>query len=104
MTCPHCGCEFEDRAKRSSRSNRYLWAGVYGPIARHLGYTPEQIHDAMKDRFLAQEDLTTGLRIAQSTAKLDQERFGLYVDQVREWSHVFLGLYLESPDEWRGAA
>lgn len=103
MTCPHCGCEFEAR-KRSSKSNAYLWAGVYAPIAKHLGYTAEQVHDAFKDRFLAREDLTTGLRIAQSTATLSQERFGQYVDQVREWSHAFLGIYIDSPDEWRESA
>lgn len=104
MTCPHCGCEFEPPRKRTSRSNRYLWAGVYAPIARHLGYTAEQIHEAMKDKFLAREDLSTGLRIAQSTAALGQERFGQYVEQVREWSHQFLGLYIETADEGRDAA
>ena len=104
MNCPHCGCEFEPPHTRSSRANRFLWAGVYGPIARELGYTAEQIHDAMKDKFLTQEDLTTGLRIAQSTAKLSQERFGQYVDQVREWSHCYLGVYIPNPEEWREAA
>lgn len=103
MNCPHCGCEFETR-RRSSRSNAFLWAGIYGPVARELGYTPEQIHEAFKDRFLAREDLTTGLRIVESTAKLSQDRFTQYIEQIREWSHGFLGLYLESPDEWREAA
>lgn len=103
MVCPHCGAEFEPKG-RSSRSNRYLWAGVYGPIARHLGYTAEQIHEAMKDKFLGREDLTTGLRIAQSTSKLEQERFGQYVDEVRHWSHTFLGLYIPAPNEHEEAA
>ena len=102
--CPHCGVELQPAKRRTSAQNRFLWAGVYGPIASHLGYTAEQIHDAMKDKFLAQEDLTTGLRIAQSTTKLTAERFGQYVDQVREWSHCFLGVYLPNPEEWREAA
>ena len=103
MTCPHCGCEFEPKGTRSSAANRYLFGVVYKLIATHLGYTVDEIHDAMKDKFRAREDLSTGLRIVRST-KTGSDDFWQYVDQVRHWSHTFLGVYIPEPnEEWEAA-
>lgn len=103
MTCPHCGCEFEPKGTRSSAANRYLFGVVYKLIATHLGYTVDEIHDAMKDKFRAREDLSTGLRIVRST-KTGSDDFWQYVDSVRHWSHTFLGLYIPDPNEYEEAA
>lgn len=99
--CPSCGVELETTKRRSLNANAYLWGGVYGPIAAHLGYEDEEVHDLMRGMFLSREDLSTGLTIPGRTSKLPPDRFARYVDQVRAWSHAFLGLYIETPDEWR---
>jgi hypothetical protein len=106
MVCPHCGCEFEPAGTRSSRANRYYWGVVMALLSRELGYTAEEVHDAMKAKFRGREDITTGLVIAKST-RVNSAEFWAYVEQVREWSHQFLGVYIPAPnepaDEWRAA-
>lgn len=99
--CPHCGCEFEPKG-RSSRANRYLFGVVYATIARELGYSVDEIHDAMKAKFRSREDITTGLVIVRST-RTGSEDFWDYVNQVRHWAHTFLGVYVPEPNEVEAA-
>jgi hypothetical protein len=103
MNCPHCGCEFEPPHTRSSRANSYYWGVVMALISAELGYTPEETHDALKAKFRGREDVTTGLVIARST-KTNSADFWQYVEQVREWSHTFLGVYIPAPNETEVAA
>lgn len=103
MVCPHCACEFDPPRQRTSRANRYYWGVVLATMAKHLGYTAEELHDAMKDKFRGREDITTGLRIVRST-RTGSDEFWAYVDQVRHWSHTFLGLYIPEPNEMEVAA
>lgn len=96
--CPHCGVELQEPRRRSSAQNR-LWWRYMTILGRELGYTAEEMHEACKLKFLGREDISSGLTILGSTAKLDQDRFSKLVEQVREWAHGFLGIYLPSPDE-----
>lgn len=98
MTCPHCGSEFDTPKRRSTAQNR-LWWRYMTILGRELGYTPEETHDAVKLKFLGREDLSTGLTVIGSTAKLDPGRFSELVDQLRQWAHGSLGIYLPAPDE-----
>ena len=98
MICPHCGCEFEPSITRSSRANRYYWGVVMAILARELGYTAEEVHDALKAKFRGHEDITTGLVIARST-RTNSPDFWEYIAQVRLWSHQFLGVYIPEPNE-----
>lgn len=97
MTCPACGCEFEPKG-RSSAANRYLFGVVYAIIARELGYTIEELHEALKAKFRGRPDETTGLVIARST-RVNSDEFWRYVDEVRHWAHTFLGVYIPEPNE-----
>lgn len=96
--CPHCGCEFEERGKRSSAANRYYWGVCLAIMAKHLGYTSEELHEGLKAKFRGREDITTGLVIARST-RTNSAEFWDYIAQVREWSHQFLGVYIPEPNE-----
>ena len=98
MTCPHCGCEVEQRPKRSTAANAYLWGVVYAAMAHHLGYTSQELHEALKAKFLSREDLTTGLVIPRST-RTNSDEFWQYVALIRDWSHCYLGLYIPEPNE-----
>lgn len=42
------------RATRSDRLNRLYWAGYVRPFAEHTGYTPEEMHEYFKLRFLSE--------------------------------------------------
>jgi len=98
MTCPHCGCEFEVAKTRSSAANKYYWGVVMALLAKELGYTAEECHDAIKAKFRGREDVTTGLVIAKST-RTNSVDFWEYVAQVRLWAHQFLGVYIPEPNE-----
>jgi len=83
---------------RSSAANAYYWGVVLEIIAKHLGEQPEELHDAFKAKFRGREDVTTGLIIPRST-RTDSDDFWRYVDEVRHWSHTFLGVYIPEPNE-----
>lgn len=91
------------REKRSNRFNAYLHGVCYKLIADHLGYTTDEIHEALKEKFRSREDVSTGLTIIRSTIT-DTDDFAEYVRQIREWAHGFLGLYIPEPNEHEEAA
>lgn len=100
--CEHCGAE-SGVPSRSSAANRYYWGVVIKLMAAHLGERPNELHEALKRHFRSREDITTGLTFTRST-KTGSDDFWDYVDQVRHWSHTFLGLYIPEPnEEWRAA-
>ena len=96
MKCPKCG--FETRV-RSNQQNAYWWGVVIPLIAEASGFTDDEAHDALKAKFLGQDDLTTGLRKIGSTAKLDTRQFTELIDQVRQWAQDFLTVYIPAPNE-----
>jgi hypothetical protein len=96
--------EVEVRKRRSRRSltaNAYYWAAVIPPIARHCGYTDDEMHEALKEKFLGRDDLERGLRRIGSTAALDSQAFGNYIDQVTLWAAETLGVIVDPPTEQR---
>lgn len=103
MVCPSCGSEFDQPGQRTSRANRYYWGVVLAMIAAELGESAEELHDAFKLKFRSREDITTGLVLTRST-RTGSEDFWKYVDQVRHWSHTWLGLYIPEPNEMEVAA
>lgn len=40
------------KATRDARLNRLYWAGYVGPMAEYTGYTPREMHEYFKQRFL----------------------------------------------------
>lgn len=87
---------------RSTQSNRYLWAVVYGALAEWSGHEPEEIHEAMKAKFLSRRVLTmpdgSTVEVVGSTAVLDSKAFGEYVDQVIRYA-AECGVYVPAPGE-----
>jgi len=112
VICPHCGCELAPPKRKPSRSvqaNAYLWGVVYKMLGDELGYTPEEIHQAMKLKFRSRVCLSTGLTIVAST-RTDSPDFWRYVEDIRRWAATWPsgGIYIpdpnEVPAEWQHAA
>ena len=83
--------------KRSNPQNAYLWGCVYKILAEFCKYEPEELHDAMKMKFLRiHED--TDLPSIRSTAKLNTAEFSEYVEQVRRLA-AEMGCYIPDPGE-----
>lgn len=82
------------KATRSARLNRLYWAGYIGPLSEHTGYSPMEMHEYCKQRFLA--DRAKHLVIADrrgevkdeaeiptlSTATLTEEEFKDYLRNI----------------------
>ena len=79
------------KSTRSNQQNKYLWAVPYKLLSDHLGYTPEEVHEICKQKFLSHtvhvgdEDMN----IAASTAKLPKDEFMDYVARIQVWAAEF---------------
>ena len=83
------------KTTRSTPQNRLLWGVVYEVIARHLGYSTEEIHDLMRYKFLRVEDgRVPGMYKITSTTKLSKNEFSEYIEEISRWSSEFLGCYI----------
>lgn len=84
----------QHRAKRTNEQNKLIWA-LYTEIARGTGHTAEEIHEAMKAKFLPPRQITVGdqvLMVPGSTTKQDTLEFSEYVERVRAWAASELGV------------
>lgn len=105
-----CWIEAHDDAApriRSDRSNRYLWAGIYGAIAAETGNDPETIHQAMKREavrvgVLDPQYVLMGDKLfeGEPTTKVEQEQWSRYVSWLREGCATgnLLGMVIVLPE------
>lgn len=87
--------------KRSNAQNRYLWL-LYGILGDYLGYSPEEIHDICKYKFLRKTIHITkddeDIEIIGSTKELSTTDIEKYMENVRRWG-AELGVNLPLPNE-----
>lgn len=96
-----------ERATRTAAQNAYLWGVVYEMIAVETGNTPEAVHEYCKIHFNPQHfmrhDRQTGeihdAVVGGSTASLPKDAFAEYVEKVRCWAAVSLGISIPDPGE-----
>ena len=94
------------KATRSQLQNRYYWGVIVELLSEHTGYTPDEIHELLKAKFipkrLALADLngviTSEYVIGASTTKLDTQEFSDYCESIRRWAADTLGVYIPDPD------
>jgi hypothetical protein len=92
-------------ATRSLAQNAFYWAGVVGAISDHTGYTPDEVHEILKAKFLPKKlaladgngEVVDELVIGGSTTKLNKLEFGEYIERVRLWASITLGLDIKDP-------
>ena len=86
------------RSKRSDQQNRYYWGVVVQILADHCGYSPEEMHEALKEKFLGtQERDEHGLIKMRSTAVLSKDEFVRYTNEVMRWAAENLTIYIPDP-------
>ena len=86
---------------RSNQQNR-LWWSYMTILSNDLGYTPEEIHEICKYKFLkkAKVDEATGLIMEYlgSTAELSKSEFTELVENMTRWSAENFNIVLPTPD------
>jgi hypothetical protein len=95
--------QVEDR--RSVVANRYYWGVVVKAIAEDTGQAPDDVHDAMCDRFLKHRITLVNvlgqvldLEVAGRSSSLSVAKFYGFVEQVRLFAAEFFGLSIPDPD------
>lgn len=97
-------------ATRRLQANAWYWSQVVGLVAEHTGYTPDEIHDIYKAKFLPkklamadQNGVIVGeFVVGGSSAKLNTVEFYEYCEAIRAWAREDLGVVIPDPDPaWR---
>jgi hypothetical protein len=82
---------------RSNPANAYYWAVCLDIFAEELGYEREELHAALKQRFLGLENPDAKLPRVRSTATLTPDAFWRYVEDVRRFAAEEFGLVIPDP-------
>lgn len=97
-------CELEvvierKHATRSLAQNR-LYFGVYCKVlSEHTGYTVEEIHEALKAKFLPKH-IGIGRHevvVGQTTTRLNKIEFGEYLKAIQQWAAEELDVNIPDP-------
>lgn len=96
------------RNNRSDRQNDYYWGVVIPLLCEHfeyvksdagrVRYSKDDMHDALKCKFLLKLDSENGLARVGSTATLTTVEFEEYLTDIREWASTE-GVFIPEPNE-----
>lgn len=75
----------KERNNRTLNQNAYYWGVVIPILAEHHGYEPDEMHTALKYKFLKKHE-DTDLVTTGSTKKLSTVEFGEYLDRIIRWA------------------
>lgn len=94
------------RSKRSDKQSRWYWGGILEALSEKTGYTPDELHEYCKARFIPKrlaicdgngvviDDRVVG----GSTTKLSREEMADYCEDIRRWAAQDLDLVIPDPD------
>lgn len=93
------------RATRSEQQNRWYWGVIVESISEHTGYTPDEVHEFLKAKFIPKRvavcdgngEIKDDLVIGGSTAKLNKVSFGEYCEAIRGWAAQELDVVIPDP-------
>lgn len=95
------------RSRRSLSQNAYYWGVVVSMVSEETGYTPEEVHEVLKEKFNSKDlvlanyygDVMEEVRIGASTSELNKLDFCAYIERIQRWSAEFLHLSIPDPNE-----
>lgn len=99
-------------ATRSLHQNAYYWSVVVHLLSEHTGYTPDEIHEFLKMKFLPKKLAVTDRNgviqdeyvIGGTTTRLNKVEFGEYILSIQQWAAETLDIDVPNPNEEQGAA
>ena len=90
----------DDKDSRSVKQNRLYWEWV-SVIGGELGYTKDETHAILRDKFLGYTETTTKLSVIKelrSTTKLKVKEFKDYLEQIDIFVSEY-GIMLPRPED-----
>ena len=87
----------ESRNSRSLQQNRYYWGVVLKALSDDTGYSAEEMHQLMAEKFLNYEK--GEYVFVRSTTSLNTKEFEEYLSQIRLFANTELGIFIPEPNE-----
>jgi len=88
--------------QRSDKENRYYWGVVLPLLCEYMGYTDEEMHEAIKWKFLRKETLLQPkyeeLPTVRSTTTLTTIEFEELMEKIKIWAAEF-GILIPDPNQ-----
>lgn len=87
---------------RSTNQNAYYWGVVLRMIAEETGYTPDDMHEYFKLRFMPKNIIqikSEKREVPFSTTKLQTNEFEMYLEQIRAFAAEELQIVIPLPNE-----
>lgn len=97
----------QNKNTRSMNQNRYYWKCIVQELARELGYTTDEMHDALKIKFSSEwnqveyKDKLIPLHSVKSTTVMNTREFEIYCESIRIWALTDLSIKLRQPNEYQ---
>ena len=91
----------EEKPSRSNNQNKYYWSVVIGTLSNELGYTADEMHEVLKEKFLPKKEvelLGDKIKIG-SSAKLKTDEFEKYLEDIRRFAAEKLNIIIPLPNE-----
>lgn len=82
---------------RSQKQNAYMWGVVYKIISSDTGYSADEVHQLMADKFLSYEK--KGKKFVLSTTTLNTKEMEGYLEDIRRFSSTELSIDVPLPNE-----
>ncbi len=94
------------RATRSHQQNRFYWGVIVQVISEHTGYTPDEVHEFLKMKFIPKRlaladsngEIQGEFVIGGSTRKMNTVAFGEYMTACRQFAAETLDCQIPDPD------
>lgn len=97
----------QNKNTRSMNQNKYYWKCIVQELAKELGYTVDEMHDALKIKFSSEwsqieyKDKLIPLHSVKSTTVMNTKEFETYCEQIRIWAITDLSIRLRQPNEYQ---
>ncbi|MDD5061962.1 MAG: hypothetical protein PHN44_06775 [Candidatus Marinimicrobia bacterium] len=88
----------KEKSKRSLRENSYYWGVVIEILSNFTGYESEEMHEALKFKFLRTHE-GEALESVKSTTKLNTAEFEDYLERIRRWAAQEYNCFIPLPNE-----
>jgi len=83
---------------RSNKQNSYYWGVVIETLAEEFGHTPDEMHDALKLKFLLKHQVGKPDTLI-STADLSTIDFDRFIEKVKVWAASEYGVIIPDPGQ-----
>lgn len=89
----------EYKRNRSKSQNAYYWSVIVEILRHEFGYSADEMHDALRIRFLKKPDINGKLNTIKSTTSLSTKEAEEYYSQIRIWASSEMNVNLPEPNE-----